>query len=199
MAVLVDSMSGEPRSAKGRYTQLWILLLVALIPLVAALVSYFGGLAQPEERLNKGELVLQQLPLTQWNLTTTSGEPWQLSPQWQLLLVVPTCQQQCQQWQYLLGQVKTSLGRDRHRVQPQLVLAPERVSMADQSGIEHAQSMPLPQLSLPRLSSPRANAIAPGVWLADPFGNLVLYYRMDQPPQDLVKDLKRLLKLSRVG
>lgn len=35
--------------------------------------------------------------------------------------------------------------------------------------------------------------------LADPLGNLVLYYELTQSPQAILKDLKRLLKLSKVG
>lgn len=35
--------------------------------------------------------------------------------------------------------------------------------------------------------------------VADPLGNLVLYYELKQSPQAILKDLKRLMKLSKVG
>jgi hypothetical protein len=38
-----------------------------------------------------------------------------------------------------------------------------------------------------------------GYFLVDPHGNLVLYFRPDIDPQDMVDDIKRLLKLSRIG
>jgi hypothetical protein len=177
------SDSGRPSLDQSGYAALWMLMVVAIVPLAAALLSYFGGLAVPQGRINKGALVLQQPPLSQWQLTDADGDVWQGQGQWQLLLVVPQCLQQCQRWQYLLGQIKTSLGRDRDRVQSQLVLPDQALAS------QRAQ----------HLTSPRAKLIEPGVWLADPLGNLVLHYRLDQPPQDVVKDLKRLLKVSKVG
>jgi len=41
--------------------------------------------------------------------------------------------------------------------------------------------------------------IGEGVWVVDPNGNLVLRYNLAQPPEDLLKDLRRLLKVSRIG
>lgn len=38
-----------------------------------------------------------------------------------------------------------------------------------------------------------------GVWIADPAGNLVLKYRTAQVGEPLLKDLKRLLKVSGLG
>lgn len=35
--------------------------------------------------------------------------------------------------------------------------------------------------------------------VADPLGNLVLWYELNQSPQAILKDLKRLMKLSKVG
>ena len=40
---------------------------------------------------------------------------------------------------------------------------------------------------------------AGGYYLVDPHGNLVLYFRPDINPRDMVDDIKRLLKLSRIG
>ena len=168
------------------------MLLVAILPLAAALLSYFGGLALPQGKVNKGALVLQQPPLPQWNLTTVNGAAWQGQGRWQLLLVVSQCQQPCQHWQHLLEQIKTSLGRDRHRVQPQLVLPNLAAITGTVEILDKRQDRAV-------LISPQATIVPPGIWLADPLGNLVLHYRLDQPPQDLVKDLKRLLKVSKVG
>ena len=40
---------------------------------------------------------------------------------------------------------------------------------------------------------------AGGYYLIDPLSNLVLYFPPDINPADLVDDIKRLLKLSRIG
>jgi hypothetical protein len=40
---------------------------------------------------------------------------------------------------------------------------------------------------------------AGGYFLVDPLGNLVMYFAPDINPGDMVADIKRLLKLSRIG
>ncbi len=40
---------------------------------------------------------------------------------------------------------------------------------------------------------------AGGFYLIDPHGNLVLYFSPGIEPRDMVDDIKRLLKLSRIG
>ena len=40
---------------------------------------------------------------------------------------------------------------------------------------------------------------AGGYYLIDPLGNLVMYFRPDMNPSDMVDDIKRLLRLSRIG
>jgi hypothetical protein len=40
---------------------------------------------------------------------------------------------------------------------------------------------------------------AGGYYLIDPLGNLVMYFRPDIDPADMVDDVKHLLRLSRIG
>ena len=40
---------------------------------------------------------------------------------------------------------------------------------------------------------------AGGYYLIDPHGNLVMYFQPDLDPRDVNDDIKRLLKLSRIG
>ena len=38
-----------------------------------------------------------------------------------------------------------------------------------------------------------------GIYIIDPLGNLVFFYPVDAPPEDVLEDLKRLLKVSQIG
>ena len=40
---------------------------------------------------------------------------------------------------------------------------------------------------------------AGGYYLIDPLGNIVMYFRPDLDPADMVDDIKHLLRLSRIG
>lgn len=193
------NVSADLTSRKRSLLPLALLLIISIVPLAGAMLSYFGDLAVPEGKVNHGRLVLDQQPLQQWQLLTDSGEQWQSQGRWQLLLLVPECQQQCQRWQHLLGQIKTSLGRDRDRVQPQLVLQRLPFAVSESSSDSSSKEMAATKVTQPVLTSDFARDLDSGIWLADPLGNMVLHYRLDQSPKELVKDLKRLLKVSKVG
>ncbi len=179
-----------PTLIRANQQPLLALLVIAILPLAAAIWSYFGGLGVPSGRVNRGELVSPPLAVDRWKLTDSAGQPWQGAGRWQLLLVVEQCDADCQRWRYSLGQLQRALGRDQNRLGQQLVL-PLR-AFSDQQATPALEDMT-------RLLSAVVTAANQGIWLADPLGNLVLRYRLNQPPQDLLKDLKRLLKVSNIG
>jgi hypothetical protein len=75
--------------------------------------------------------------------------------------------------------------------------APDRVLLAD----EHAGLKALRDGGLTELldSLRPLQFSAGGYFLVDPLGNIVLYFSPDIEPSDMVEDIKRLLKLSRIG
>tara|TARA_R110002094_G_scaffold57798_9_gene68953 strand:+ start:349 stop:891 length:543 start_codon:yes stop_codon:yes gene_type:complete len=172
------------------YWPLLALLGMAVLPLMLAMLSYFAEVAIPKGRVNTGELIVAPASVESWQLNDANGNHWQGQGRWQLLLVVEQCQDNCQAWRHTLGQLKKALGRDRKRVEQQLVLP------LIASGDEAADLM---MTDSDALVSAVASIENQGIWLADPLGNLVLRYRLDQPAEDLLKDLKRLLKVSNVG
>ena len=46
---------------------------------------------------------------------------------------------------------------------------------------------------------PAAGDVRDHVYLVDPLGNLVLRFPKDADPKRMIKDLQRLLKVSRIG
>lgn len=168
------------------YRTLWLMLAVALLPLLSAIVAYFGGVGVPEQRLNHGQWVLEQSPLPSWQLRTAEGARWTGQGRWQLLQLAQRCDRACAEWQRLLPQLHKALGRDYDRVQLQRV-----TTDANTEAVEG--------MSLLRLPASGSAPIRDGVWLADPLGNLVLYYPFEQSTRELLQDLKRLLKVSKVG
>ena len=151
----------------------WLVWAVGVIPVLIAIMMYFFGLMLPHDRTHNGEL-LQGKHLNSWQLRTSEPNN---KPQWQLLLTTPqSCQQNCEQWWQVLDKVHTALGKDQGRV----VLSRIDTSHSD-----------LPQ--------PDFNRLGAAVWIADPKGNLVLRYSLDEQPKQVLKDLRKLLKVSRIG
>lgn len=178
------------RVTRGRLTLIALVLFFTL-PVIAAkaiLVKqwYNSGVT------NQGTLIE---PLTTFESLGVAN-PFQ-HKQWQLGYVVPSeCEARCQQQIHLLGQTHIALGKYQERVTPVLL-------RTDQSA---------PLLEEGALTSIAINDAFHQVVgdfeyvIIDPLGQLVMRYPPEQdlaqlPAQSkgLLADLRKLLKLSRVG
>ncbi|MDA0130101.1 hypothetical protein OH458_18670 [Vibrio sp. MarTm2] len=118
--------------------------------------------------------------------------------QWQLAYVMPSrCEAFCQQQLYLLGQSHTALGKYQDRVSPVLLVRSDNEVMPKVAE----------QFSVVNVSG-NLNHLVSGfeVVIVDPLGQLVMRYPKVKAESDLVQqskdvlaDLRKLLKLSRVG
>ncbi|MFW1677272.1 hypothetical protein ACFVYJ_05755 [Pontibacter sp. JAM-7] len=155
----------------------WLIWAIGLVPMLSAMAMYYGGFALPEGRVNKGELVVGQ-QLSSW--FDAEQLPDKLNNEhWNLILTAPrNCDsnEQCTNWWQALQKIQVALGKDSDRVVLQLLDAP-------QSGF-NGQSL---------------TGLGEAVWIADPLGNLVLRYEFSQSPRAVLDDLRKLLKLSKVG
>jgi hypothetical protein len=52
---------------------------------------------------------------------------------------------------------------------------------------------------LAALPLPKDGQLRDHIWLVDPLGNLMMRYPPDEPPRGMMEDIKRLLRLSRIG
>jgi hypothetical protein len=92
------------------------------------------------------------------------------------------------------------LGKEMHRLQRVFLHGdslPDTVLLAE----EHPGLITLEHggLNGPLQKKIPADLPAGGFFLIDPLGNLVMYFRPDIEPSAMVDDIKRLLRLSRIG
>lgn len=154
----------------------WLIWIIGVVPLLVSLFMYYTGALTPNKRINQGEL-LEQQTLIQWGLTF-NDTAWQQSSQWQLLHTQPaSCDAtDCEKWSSALPSVIKLLGKDSKRVV--LYQVGKTGSM---------------------LQTPKINELGEAVWVVDPNGNLVLRYSPQLTPDQLLKDLKKLLRVSKIG
>ena len=187
------------KPASGRL-QLLLIATVFLGPLLLAIWLYAGGGSlQPAGRANSGALLEPIVNLQE----TLPASPMHAVQQGRWLLVFPAqgdCDDRCRAGLHTTRQLRLMLGREMDRVARIFLHGQsplDTVFLADQhEGLITLEDSTLSEL----LDDKKPDALlAGGYYFIDPQGNLVMYFQPDLDPRDVVEDIKRLLKLSRIG
>jgi cytochrome oxidase Cu insertion factor (SCO1/SenC/PrrC family) len=191
-------MSDAPRKS-GRL-QLLLIAAVFIGPLIVAFWLYSGDSAmQPTGRSNHGTLLEPIVNLADEVPDPTVVE--QLGRVWVLLYMnASECDETCRDALYTYRQARLMLGKEMDRVSRVFLhgdTPPDTVFLAE----EHPGLITIEDSGLESLLNNKKPADVPagGYFLIDPHGNLVMYFRPDLDPADMVDDIKHLLKLSRIG
>lgn len=186
--------------------QLKAILLVTVVPIVAAYVAYFTGIGVPQERVNEGELVVPAknlkdlLPNAEG--TTPSFEDHSL---WRLLIPVGSdCNQACQTNLYTTRQVHVRLANKADRLERYAV------NLDGAEGDEFLQGIAEQHPLLQRFAVdknqwqgwvqgtniPADFRSEPYYLLVDPLGFAMMVYGVEHEGNQLLKDIKRVLRYS---
>lgn len=179
------------------------LLLISLIffgPLILAAWLYFSGIGfQPEGRTNHGQLLEPLVNIR--DALPASAIHVENDGHWLLLYSnTGACDTACEFALVTLRQSRLMLGREMDRLRRVFLhgdSAPDTVFLANEhSGLTSLEDSGLSEL----LENKRPPELAAGgYFLIDPLGNLVMYFRPDIDPGDMVDDIDHLLELSRIG
>ncbi len=195
--------------------KLVIIFAMFLGPLLAAFVWYygFGGAFAPRAGANHASLIAPLIPLHAFSNTTMDGAPFtiqSLKHRWSIIHRLPAqCARPCEKSLYNTRQTRLAMGKDANRIQ-RIVLSPNQ-ALLNRIQNDHPDAIRLEQSAADSSSDAHRleNQLAPliqrhniGVHdalLVDPLGNLMMIIPADLAPGLLLKDLKRLLKFSRIG
>jgi hypothetical protein len=185
------------------------ILAITLVPLVAAYVAYFTGMGVPDDTVNEGELLSPAKNIAVV-LADAEGDIPELSNnlKWRLFIPVPQqCGDACQQNLYVTRQVHIRLAEKGERV--------ERfaVNIGGTQGAEFLQQIKAEQPGLRQFTVTDeawqawlhdTNApvdLAEGHYylLVDQVGFAMMYYTTHHDGNQLLKDLKRVLRYSPGG
>ena len=186
-------------NSSGRL-QLVLIALAFLGPLLIAAWLYFQDSSLvPQGRSNHGALLE---PIINLSEELRGPAAARLSADGWLLLYAhqQACDEPCREALYTQRQMRLMLGREMDRISNVFLhgeTPPDTVFLA----AEHAGLITIEDASLQSLLNNKRPADLPqgGYYLVDPLGNLVMYFRPDIDPRDMVDDIKHLLRLSRIG
>lgn len=203
-----ESVQEKQPKKTSRFTA-YLLFGVGGIPIILAFFMYFSGTMIPQARTNHGTFILPPMDMSTWGLTAElESVSEDKDSKWQLIVVGEgECAKQCQESLYNIRQVNTALGREAKRV--------------EHSYIELNQSLNSDLQQLIRKEHPNMkvffadkNSVVSDVteklndsaglnknyiFIADPLGNVMMYYTPKNVGRDILDDMKRLLKVSKIG
>lgn len=188
------------RSSRIKFLALVILFVGPV--LVATGWYMMADLVQPETD-SHGTLIDPARPLEDFQAQTLGERGYDLGAlrgNWTLVHIVDgECGTDCRERIHYTRQIRDALGHDRIRVR-RVVVVPAEVG-----AIQLASLLPEhPDLLL--LHSERglasqfpADREAATVFLVDPLGNLMMQFDEEVEPSGILGDLKKLLRVSRIG
>lgn len=179
--------------------QLFLIALVFFGPLLVAAWMYYGGHFGAAGASNNGALLE---PITNLPEVLPDSEVLEKGHgSWLLIYAnAADCGDSCRDALYTMRQGRQMLGKEQNRLLRVFLhgdTPPDTVFIAR----EHQGLITTQEAGLDRLLTNKKPDELPngGYYLVDPLGNLVMYFRPDMNPSEMVDDIKRLLKLSRIG
>jgi hypothetical protein len=187
---------GDDQRRRGRRVALVILAFCAA-PTVAAWLAYFVW--QPQSRSNYGELI-EPRTLPDPELRRLDGGAFRLSQlrdKWVLLQIDSgACGEGCRKALVYMRQARLALGKDADRVERVWLVDdaadPDPVLLREHEGLRVARAAHggfVEQLPF-----------APGhIYVVDPLGSPMMRFPAEPDGRRMLRDLARLLRVSRVG
>ncbi len=188
---------GEVRRRRNRGR--WTLILIALLFFAPIwLAMYLVQHWRPEGTVNNGVLVDPLQPVVGLEARALDGSQLPsgfFEGQWTLVYSLDSaCDEPCELAIYHMRQVRLALGKDMDRVQRLLLLR----AVPSPSLLRNLEDN-YAGMDLVVADSNGPFDIPEAIHVVDPVGNLMMYYPQNTLPKGMIKDLKRLLKLSKLG
>ena len=184
---------------KAKASSRWELYMIFLIPfggVALAAWMYFGGAFLPEGRNHKGNLLSPMLTLGDFQSENLNTET--LAGKWGILVVADgECGQSCKDSLYLTRQAHIALNRNSHRMSRYLVSGTALATGVQQFIDAEHEGLKVIKGSMPGL--PKGENDSVRIFLTDPLGNVMLWYNKEHTGKQILKDMEKLLKASRIG
>ena len=186
---------------KNNKRKLSLLMTVMIAPIALSYMLFYWG--APSTSVNYGELIKVEKALPDVALHKTNGETFnigQLRGKWVMLVVDSVeCGKLCREQLYYMRQVRLMQNKKMDRIERVWLIddnkPPKNDIKEDFKGtiFINAQESKLLK-EIPAKMSQRDH-----IYIIDPIGNLMMRFPKDIDPAKMAKDIKRLLKVSRIG
>lgn len=196
---------------KTSYMPLWILIALCGFPYIGGTLYYQYREQLPQtDTVNYGSLISPVKEVNNMSFSMLDGSEKSITDyrkKWLMVYVLDKdCAEDCQKNLYFMRQIRKAMAEDRFRINRLLVLDSKELLTDDlQSYLQDYQGMDV--ATIDNVSKTNFYSTLQGVSgntfrkivLIDPMGNLMMEYGPQPDPELVLKDIKRLLTISRIG
>ena len=207
LETMTSSEFSKPSEVEQKRS-LWPIFILAIVFLAPMVAAYFWV---PTRFVNYGELVVPPRPISNVPLARLSGESLNFSSlkgKWTLLVLDSGfCSDICKKTVHSIHQIRHAQAKNSRRLQLALIVReyndalgsflakyPDIIGLTGKANA--IQSM-IEQVSIDQSNQPLERSGR--VYVIDPAGNFMMYYKENADANLIWKDLRRLLKVSQMG
>lgn len=177
---------------------MFIFVAVFLLPVLLAKLALENGWFN-QAATNKGQLLSPPLDVSSLDVR-------QPEPKWKLVYVLPEiCNQGCENALYSIIQVRSALGKHSDRAEV-VVITHEKSNQAQLTMLQKNQKVRMLSSDMQSVKEIFKDNSIEGIFIADTLDNVILRYSLQIDPKqsvldsrDILSDLRKVLKLSRIG
>ena len=196
---------------KASYKPLWILIALCAFPYIAGSLYYHFQDQLPDVGTsNYGQLVQPLVELKDIDLRLLDGSDKSITDyrkKWLMLYVLDgECSEDCQKNIYFMRQIRKAMADERFRINRLLVLQNEDLHseslkkiLLDFQGMDVATINTNSEEHFYSTIQSTSGNIFRKIMLIDPLGNYMMEYDKEPDPELVLKDIKKLLSISRIG
>jgi len=199
----------EEVKKKNKITLIMLGVFFASPLVLSWLVFNYTDYLEMRGTSNRGELILPPKQLGDLELIDPLNDQRKQSlfKKWSLVYVSSVCDETCMNSVYLIRQIHSRMDKHSIRVQRVLFLTNEnsdqlKAKLSEFSGQQliNNENINVEEIvNLFKLNDGDAPLSANRIYIVDPLGNLMMSYKSDTKPGDIYRDLKKLLRGSRIG
>ena len=182
----------------------YLLIAVFVVPLLIAVAMYvMRDYIPATEPVSRGELIHPAQPIKTLEIQLQSNETLDLqgiAGKWTYLVYSPNgCDLQCEASLFKLRQTKKATGRESNRVQSALLTDVNKVTSEILNRNQRTRIGQLLQFEIEDQPGKQKQLEDGVIYLIDPIGNLMMKYDTSSTSRGMLKDIKKLLKISNIG
>jgi cytochrome oxidase Cu insertion factor (SCO1/SenC/PrrC family) len=202
-------MSEQGNNKKNKITIILVVVAFTSPLILSWFIFNHTNFLEMRGMSNLGELIEPPRPIDDLSLIDplNADRKESLHGKWSMVYLAKTCDKACMDNVYRMRQIHIAMDKHSLRVQKVLFLTQQGTTelsglfndFAGQQVINTDLINTSALLDKFRLTSTDKPLQAGRIYIVDPMGNLMMSFQPDANPRDIMKDLHKLLRASRIG